>query len=147
MLLLLIVAELTSCSFVDKVQPTPLGAAQSVIEAAVYIEDLNEDPDQDEQQASVIELVADLLRFPMNVVRTFLPSVGALVWSAGDFLVGNEVNVGLRDKQLTPFLGPQWASATPRGITTIDCHNPRNEGCTPSGGGHFERVKREASGR
>ena len=71
---------------------TPLIPIQSGVSAAVMVENWGEDPDQDEEEQSLLEGVDDVLSGPANMLNAGIAANLAFFWSVGDLLVGNDVD-------------------------------------------------------
>ena len=71
---------------------TPLTPIQSGTSAAVMLEDLTEDPEQDAQEQTLLEGIDDVLSGPMNMLKAGLAANLAFFWSLGDLFTGNDVD-------------------------------------------------------
>lgn len=110
---LLFVILLAGCAFQNLAAPTPLAPAQAAANAAVLIEDLFEDPDQDARESSPLELLADLVSAPAHLFSTGLAVQITTLWSVGEWLFGSDPHPQARYTTVTDWIGPRWASAPP----------------------------------
>jgi len=82
---------------------TPLTPIQAGTSAAVMVEDLTEDPEQDDQEQTLLEGIDDVFSGPRNMMNAGLAANLAFFWSVGDLLVGNEVNYRKRHEAMSKY--------------------------------------------
>lgn len=85
-------AVLATALLLSLVACTPLSAIQAGTSAAVQIEDLLEDSEQDAKEQTLLEGINDALSGPRNMLNAGLAANTAFFWSLGDLLVGNDVD-------------------------------------------------------
>ena len=76
---------------------------QAGVSAAVMIEDLTEDPEQDAQEQTLLEGIDDVLSGPRNMLNAGMAANLAFIWSVGDLLVGYDVNYKKRHEVLSRY--------------------------------------------
>lgn len=64
---------------------SPLMPLDAAVTAGVFIEDLHQTQEQDDQEASALELISDCLSMPWNLAVGSIAMVGGLVWSLTDY--------------------------------------------------------------
>jgi len=91
------------CAARDVVMPSPLAPAQTIVGAAVAIEDLTEDAETDQANASVLEMASDVLNLPWRLATAMTAIAGGFVWTLVDLPI-HGYEKGTYDKRVDAIL-------------------------------------------